>query len=421
LEDSVSLQIIIIFVLLILSAFFSGSETAFFSISSIALQKLKNNKDKSSRLVVKLLSTPNTLLITILLGNMLVNILASAIASGIAISIFEKKGFSDYIGSSVAIVVMTLMLLFFGEITPKLITVQRPIRFAKFASFFIFFFFYLFYPISKIFQKFSDLFTNNMASLDANSLDNKDLESAIKIGHKEGIIDEDEKEMFENVFESMSKESQEIMLPKNKMFAVDITMKINKVVEQIITSKYKLIPVYKKNYDNIVGVIKKKELLPVAFNLKRIKSIKNFIHPVLFVPENRKIMDILKDLQKEKLEFVIVVDEYGNVIGFITLDELIEEIVGEYKDEYDRRDLFIRRVGKDKFLIKGDMKIDEFNEIFDADFTSEEANTINGLLIEEFKKIPEKGEKIILSDFVFTVSRSSDSAIETITVKKLHK
>ncbi len=416
-EDTVPLQLIIILVLLGFSAFFSGSETAFFSINYIALQKLKKRKDRATRLVCYLLDRPNSLLITILISNILVNIFAAAIASGIAIETSKQMGLHDYVGTAFAIVVMTLVLLFFGEITPKLIAVKRPIKLARIFSYFIFFFVIILKPFSILFQWFTDFLTKK-ALKDKSILGNHDIESAIEIGHKEGLIDKDEKEMFENVFESMTKEVQDIMLPAKDMFALDISVPSNKLMQRIISSEYDLIPVYKKNNNQISGVIRKKELLPYHFKLKKSLDIKKLINPVIYVPEGKKIFDLLKEFQNQKLEFAIVVDEYGNLIGFITIDELIEEIVGEYKDEYDKEDIFVRKIGKRKFLIKGDMKIEDFNEEFGTGFLSEESNTVNGLLLEKLERIPKKGEKIVLGNFVFTVSRRKGPAIDTLIMEK---
>ena len=398
------------------SAFFSGSETAFFSINYIALQKLKKSKNRQSKLVCSLLSKPNNLLITILIANMFVNILASAIASSIAINITQKAGINDFWGTTIAIVVMTLSLLFFGEITPKLIVINQPVKFARILCYPIFLFIIILKPFAVIFQSFTNLLTKKTLKDETNTLDNHDIESAIKIGHKEGIIDKDEKEMFENVFDSMTKEVQDIMLPRMKMSVLNADMPLNKLVKQIIASDYHLIPVYKNNDDNILGVVKRKDLLPYYFNLKKLSNIKSIIKPILYVPEGKNIFDLLKEFQEKHLQFALVVDEYGNTIGFITLDELIEEIVGEYKDEYDKDDIFIRQISRGKYLIKGDMKIEDFNERFKSHLKSEDSNTINGLLLEKVEKIPVKGEEVQLNKFVFTVSRRRGPIIDTLIV-----
>lgn len=420
-EDTVPLHLIKIFLLLCCSAFFSGSETAFFSINYIALQKLKKAKDIRSKIIIRLLNKPNNLLITILISNMLVNIFAAAIASGIMIEIFEKLHLNDFLAVFSSIIIMTLCLLFFGEITPKLITVKRPIKFARIFSYPLLFLVIILRPISFIFQTFTDFLTQKVLKADNNAIDNHDIESMIKIGHKEGIIDKEEKEMFENIFESMSKDVEDIMLPKTKLFALEISSNVKKMVDDILKSHYKLVPIYKDNNDNILGIVRTKDLLPYIFNLKKLTDIKKLITPILYVPEGKKIVDLLKEFQKSKREFAIVVDEYGNCIGFITLDILIEEIVGEYKDEYDREDLFVRQIGPGRFLIKGDMKIEEFNEIFKSDFQSEEANTVNGLIMENLEKIPKKGDKIVLNKFAFSVSRRKGPIIETLIVEKMKK
>lgn len=419
--EDIPLQFLFIFILLGFSAFFSGSETAFFSINYIALQKLKKARDSRSKIVCKLLNKPNSLLITILIANMIVNILAAAIASGICIGIAQRLNLNDYIGTLFSIVIMTLVLLFFGEITPKLITVKKPIKFAKLFCYPVLFILVILKPLSFIFQGFTDFLTAKVFKEDNNVFNNQDIESAIKIGHKEGLIDKEEQEMFKNIFDSMGKEVQDIMLPKTKMFTIDIKTSLKKLISEVISCRYKLVPICKNTDDNILGVVRCKDLLPYNFNLQKLTGIKQLLSPVLYVPEGKKIVDLLKEFQQQKKEFSIVVDEYGNRIGFITLDDLIEEIVGEYKDEYDREDVFIRQMGKGRFLIKGDMKIEEFNEVFNENFTSEDANTINGLMLESFEKIPKKGEKIILNKYVFTVSKQKGHIIKTVIVEKLRR
>ena len=416
---SLPIQILIIIVLLIFSAFFSGAETAFFSINYIVLEKLKQEKKKRTKLVTKMLKSPNKLLITLLLGNMIVNILATAMTSNISIDITKKLGGNDITGVTVSIIVMTLILIFFGEITPKLITVQKPVKYALNFVYLLYFFSIILKPITIIFQLFTDFITNKVMKNSTDQLVNKDIESMITIGHKEGIIDKEEKEMFENVYDSLNKEVQDIMIAKPKMFALSIDLPLKQLIQEIVNCDYTLIPLYKKNREHILGIIHKKSILPYFFNFKKLTSINSLIRPIIFSPVSKKVNDLLREFQTQKKEFSVVVDEYGNVIGFITLDEIIEEIMGEYKDEYDKQDYLAKKIGKNKYLVRGDLKIDEFNEFFKASLRSDESNTIIGLILESLEKIPKKGEKIILDKFIFTINNLKGTVIDSIIVEEI--
>jgi len=406
-----------IIILLILSALFSSSESAFFSIDYITREKLKQRKEKSLALVYNLLSIPNRLLITILIGNMFVNIFASSIASALAINIVTKAGLADIIGTSIAIAVMSVLIIMFGEITPKMIAITQPVKFAQKFSYPLGFFIIILRPISIIFQCITDFITNKLIKYSPESIKEEEIESIIKIGHKEGIIDEEEKAIMENVFESVNKEVSEIMIPRAKLFALNIEKGDKYIIRNIIKHKFTRVLIYKETKDNVVGVIRKKEILPLHFNLKKYKSIKEIIKPVLFVPEHKKINDLLREFQKEKKDFAVVVDEYGGTIGAVTIEDIIEAIMGEYKTDYDQENGIFRKIGKNKYLIQGDMKIEEFNKIFNSELTAESADTISGLIMEYTEKVPSRGEKIIIDSFDFTISKTKGPKILTVIVE----
>lgn len=416
-EDSLPLEIAGIIILLILSALFSSSESAFFSIDYITREKLKQKKEKSLTLVYNLLSTPNRLLITILIGNIFVNIFASSIASALAINIVTKAGLADIMGTSIAIAIMSILIIMFGEITPKMIAITQPVKFAQKFSYPLGFFIIILRPISIIFQYITDFVTNRLIKYSAETIKEEEIESIIKIGHKEGIIDEEEKAIMENVFESVNKEVSEIMIPRAKLFALNIEKGDKYIIKNIIKHRYTRVLIYKETKDNVVGVIRKKDILPLHFNLRKYKSIKEIIKPILFVPEHKKINDLLREFQKEKKDFAVVVDEYGGTIGAVTIEDIIEAIMGEYKTDYEQDNGIFRKIGKNKYLIQGDIKIEEFNKIFNSNLTAESADTISGLIMEYTEKVPSRGEKVIIDSFDFTISKTKGPKILTVIVE----
>ncbi len=416
-EDNLPLEIVSIVILLVFSAFFSSSESAFFSINYISREKLKQRKDKSSNLVYALLSVPNRLLITILIGNMFVNILASSVASGLSIDIMKNAGISDVIGTSIAIGIMSSIILIFGEITPKIIAITQPVKFARRFAYPLSVIIILLRPLSIVFQYFTDIITNKIIKHTYESIKEDEIETIIKIGHKEGIIDEEEKNIMENVFESINKEVSEIMIPRAKLFTLNIEKGDKYIIKNIVKHKYPRAIIYKETKDNIIGIIRKKDILPLQFNVKKEKNIKDIIKPVLFVPENKKINDLLREFQNEKKDFAVVVDEYGGTAGAVTIENIIEAIMGEYKTEYEQGNGVFRKIGKSKYLIQADMKIDEFNQFFHSNLTTESADTVGGLIMEYTEKIPTKGEKIIIENFDFTISKTKGPKILTVIVE----
>ncbi len=416
-DEALPAQIISIVLLLFLSAFFSGAETAFFSINYITLEKIKNKKDKKLQIIYKLLKYPNKLLITILVGNMTVNILAAALSSALSIQVLNLFNINDVIATSISIVVMTIILLYFGEISPKLISINQPLKVAEKIVYPVLFFIYFLRPVSILFQLVADFITN-MFKVDINRVSNNDIESIIKLSHKEGIIDKEEKVMFENIFESLNKEVQDIMHPKTKMFLIDANKSVNTIIKKAINSKYHSIPLYEKSHDNIIGILYKQDIIPIHFKIKSIKSIKEILRPVYYVPEGKYITDLLRDLQQEKNNFAVIVDEFGNSIGFVTLDDLIEEIIGEYNEEYDTDDKFYKKLSDNRYKFKGDAKLEDFNELFGEEFETKDYTTINGFLLDKFQKIPDKNEEIKIGKYLFHIDRVRGPRIESVTVTK---
>ena len=411
-------ELIKIIVLLLFSAFFSSSESAFFSIDYVTKEKLKKEKSKSLKLIYKLISNPNRLLVTILVGNMFVNIFASSIASSFSINIFRRIGVSDIIGTTVAIWVMSIVIIIFGEIAPKIIAITVPLNFAKFFAPFLNFIIILIRPVTIVFQLLTDFITNKIIKYKPETIKEGEISSIIKIGYKEGVLDEKEKNIMENIIENINKPVSEIMIPKFSLFMADINWEKNKIISSILKHNFSRLIVYKNNRDNIIGIIRKKDVIPLVIKNIKIKNLNNLIKPVLFVPENKKINELLKQFQSEKKDFAIVVDEYGITLGAVSIENIIEAIMGKYPAYYSENNI-VQKIGKNKYIISGEMKISEFNEIFKANLKSKNSDTIAGLIIERLEKIPKENEKILIDDFKFIIEKMNGPKIDKITLEGL--
>ena len=411
-------ELIKIIILLLFSAFFSSSESAFFSIDYVTKEKLKKEKSKSLKLVYKLISNPNRLLVTILVGNMFVNIFASSIASSFSINIFRRIGVSDIIGTTVAIWVMSIVIIIFGEIAPKIIAITVPLNFAKFFAPFLNFIIILIRPVTIVFQLLTDFITNKIIKYKPETIKEGEISSIIKIGYREGVLDEKEKNIMENIIENINKPVSEIMIPKFSLFMADINWEKNKIISSILKHNFSRLIVYKNNRDNIIGIIRKKDVIPLVIKNIKIKNLNNLIKPVLFVPENKKINELLKQFQSEKKDFAIVVDEYGITLGAVSIENIIEAIMGKYPAYYSENNI-VQKIGKNKYIISGEIKISEFNEIFKANLKSKNSDTIAGLIIERLEKIPKENEKILIDDFKFTIEKMNGPKIDKIILEGL--
>ena len=411
-------ELIKIIVLLLFSAFFSSSESAFFSIDYVTKEKLKKEKSKSLKLIYKLISNPNRLLVTILVGNMFVNIFASSIASSFSINIFRRIGVSDIIGTTVAIWVMSIVIIIFGEIAPKIIAITVPLNFAKFFAPFLNFIIILIRPVTIVFQLLTDFITNKIIKYKPETIKEGEISSIIKIGYREGVLDEKEKNIMENIIENINKPVSEIMIPKFSLFMADINWEKNKIISSILKHNFSRLIVYKNNRDNIIGIIRKKDVIPLVIKNIKIKNLNNLIKPVLFVPENKKINELLKQFQSEKKDFAIVVDEYGITLGAVSIENIIEAIMGKYPAYYSENNI-VQKIGKNKYIISGEIKISEFNEIFKANLKSKNSDTIAGLIIERLEKIPKENEKILIDDFKFIIEKMNGPKIDKIILEGL--
>ena len=420
-----SLPYLILLLLLMLSAFFSGSETAFFSINKLQIKKLESNKDSASKRILKLLKNPTYLLIKILLCNTLVNIAVSSISTVMAIELNKTYGWfannTSPVLIAIQIVITTVALLIVGEIVPKLFAFGNSERFAGFASIFLLPLSYLLYPLLKPIELLINLLSkknviSTKENYDITSEDFKNLVNSESVDHP---LQDNEKEIISGIFRFSSTEVREIIMPRVDIVAVEENDSIEDLKQLIRDYGYSRIPVYCENIDNITGIINVKDLI-INDGYSNIKELKR---PAFFITENTKIQILFNHFQTNKMQIAIVVDEYGGTAGLVTLEDILEELVGDILDEYDADETKeINEITENVYLLSGKLSISEINEKFEFEIDSEEYDNLADYLLSELNHIPTEGEIFEMEDIAkFTITSINGQRIEFVKLNLLNK
>ncbi|NQT96059.1 MAG: HlyC/CorC family transporter, partial [Candidatus Omnitrophica bacterium] len=320
------LHVLLIAVLLIFSAFFSGSETALFSLTNFQRKRIHSKNPNVAETITTLLSSPRRTLATLLIGNMLVNITATSIATVIAIYLFGEKGVV------ISIILMTFLLLVFGEVTPKTYAISKPENFSSFCAKPLHIFGKIIWPLRRILRTIADVFISIFAIKKETKpyITENELKALMTISKREGIIDEEEEEMIHSIFDLGEISVDEVMTPRVDIVGCKNTATAGELISIMKKSKHTKIPIYEKDMDHIIGVVYTKE-----FMLSQKDNFQDLIKKPLYVPETERIDDLLVKFQSEKVYIAVILDEFGGTSGMVTLEDVLEEIVGEIKDEYD--------------------------------------------------------------------------------------
>lgn len=393
--------IILSVVLLFLSALVSGSEVAFFSLTPNDIENLKNSKSNVAKTALKLLESPRKLLATILVSNNFINI-AIVILSTYLMNSLINFGGSQIIGFIIQVVLITFLLLLFGEIIPKVYANKYSSKFALSMAIPLQVLSFLFKPVTSILvssARFLDKYFKKKQSFSIN-----DLSSALEIA-SDGL--DEEKEILKGIVEFGNTEVSEIMRPRVDVLAIDISSSFSDVLNNIVDDGYSRIPVFDKSFDDIKGILYIKDLLP-HIQKKNNFHWQSLIRPPYFIPEKKKINDLLEELQKKKIHMAIVVDEYGGTSGIVTMEDIIEEIVGDISDEFDEDEVNFSKINKDNFLFDGKILLNDFYKIVDADNSvfddiKGDADTLAGLILEIKGEFPKLYDKIVYKQFTFTI------------------
>ena len=403
--------------LLIMSAFFSGSETALMSLSRLRMHHLIEMGIPGAAVLKKLLDNPNRLLATILVGNNIVNIGASVLAASISIRLFGQAGVGIAIG------VLTLLMLIFGEITPKTYAATNGEKLALWVARPISWFEVIFYPAIKVLSAISHFLIRRLGGKvhpDRTFITEEEIRTIINLGEDQGIIESQEQKIITSVFELNDTLVREVMLPRVDIVALPAEAALIKAWELLVESAHSRLPVYQNSLDNVVGILHAKDLLKHCQQFGD-KTVKDVMRRPYFVTETKKISELLKDLKRERTAIAIVLDEFGGTAGVAFLDDLMETIIGEIRDEFDVFEPLIKMVGPDEFLVSPRISVEEINKLMGLNLPQEDYDTIGGLIFHLFGHVPAKDESMEFSDVLFTVNEVEDNSIKKIQIKHNRK
>jgi gliding motility-associated protein GldE len=420
--DFIILFYVLVFAfLLLLSAFFSASETAYFSLSSTDIERLRSKKDYPTMQVVQLLSHPKKLLITIVVGNTVVNIAAASLAAILTLDICDSLNLDKQIGMLIDVIIVTFVILIFTEIVPKVAAVKNAKQVAINFSFPLTIFYYLFLPIVSIFHSFTQWLTHIFRVQKSKLLLSEDeLRSLVDVGEEEGTLEEEEKEMIHSIFEFGETTVREIMIPRIDMICISTDSDLDTLLELIKKHMHSRIPVYREKIDNITGILYAKDLLPFITPKKEAEiDLSQLARSAYFVPEQKKIDELLREFQAEKIHMAIVIDEYGGTAGLVTLEDIIEEIVGEIQDEHDYEQPLYQKLGENEFIVDGGMDLEEINEELKIELPTEGGvETLAGFLFGLFGSVPKEKQTIKYSGYEFVIEKIIRRRIKQVRIIK---
>lgn len=407
-----AVQIIILIILLLLSAFFSSAETALTTSNKIKMKRLAEEGNKNAALVLKITDNTDKMLSAILIGNNIVNISASSLTT-----IFIQSVFDVSWAVSVGTGVLTLLVLIFGEITPKTAASNNAnnisLRYAKI----IWGLMVVLTPVIFIVNKLAGgfMYILGIRNKDKEStFTEEELRTIMNVSHEEGVIEKEEREMINNVFDFGDAEAKDVMVPRIDMCMVDENCSYDELINTFKENKYTRIPVYQESPDNIIGIINIKDL--ILYRAGDEFKIRNFLREAYYTYEYKKLSELMVEMKKDSVNITIVLDEYGVTAGLITIEDLLEEIVGEIRDEYDYdEEDIIKKITDDEYIVDGQVKLDDINESLGLSLTSEDYDSLGGYIIGYLDRLPIKGDKVVQDNFTLVV----DSMIKN-RINKIH-
>lgn len=412
-DTSVAIQLVVLIVLIMLSAFFSSAETALTCVNKVKMKTLADDGNKNAGRVLEILESPGKMLSTILIGNNLVNISATSLATTLTIQIFG----SIFVG--VATGILTILILLFGEIVPKTAASINSEKLALTYSPFIKLLMFLLTPVIFIVDKLSGFLLKLMhinANGSYNPMTESELKTYVEVSHEDGAIESEEREMILNVFDLGDSLARDIMIPRIEMTMVDVDISYIKLQNIFKNTLYSRIPVYEGDKDHIIGIVTLKDFFLVS--KKSSFHIRDIMRDIYYTYETKKTDDLLIEMRESANNIAVVLDEYGATVGMISLEDLLEEIVGEIRDEYDEEEEeLLKEIDTRTYDIAGSMKLDDINDALFTTFDSDDYDSIGGIMIEKLDRIPKKGESVTLHDgTVITATAMNKNRIMRVTV-----
>ena len=413
-------NVVLLVFLILLSGFFSASETALTAFRSIHLEKLEDGKhDKQVNLLKKWLKNPNEMLTGLLLGNNIVNILASSIATIVTIQFMGTSSKSV----AVATIGMTVVILVFGEITPKIIAKNHSLKIAGVVIVIVYWFSFFTKPLIKILIWISK-FIGRLLGIELEDetlmITEEDIISFVNVGEAEGIIEEDEKEMIHSIVGFGETSAKEVMTPRTAMLAFEGNKTIDDIWYEMVDNGFSRIPVYEDTIDNILGVLYIKDIMNCIKDGNTNVSIKSFIRPGYFVPETKSIIEILKEFKALKVHIAMVLDEYGGIVGLLTIEDLIEEIVGEIRDEFDtEEEEFITQIDENSYEVDAMIDIETLDKELCLNLPeSDDYESLGGLIVTELGRLATIGDELKFNGVKLKVLEINKMRVSRVLIEK---
>src|SRR5258706_3222276 len=409
------LQLLVLLLALILAAMASAAETAFTSISRIKLKNLVEEGDPKAIQIDRLLSQPNVFLSTILIVNNVAVIVASSMATVLALR------FSSNLGELISTILISLIVLIFCEITPKTAAVQNPMRSARTLAGPVRAAAWLLRPI--VFSL--SAITNSLVRLLGGQIKHRgpfvteeELRLLVTVGEEEGVLEEEETEMIHSIFEFADTTVREVMIPRIDMVTLESDTTVEEAVDLALEAGFSRIPVYEENIDNIIGVLYTKDMIKQLREGHNNFLVRDLVRTAYFVPETKKLDDLLREIKQKHVHMVIIVDEYGSVAGLVTIEDLVEEIVGDIQDEYDREEKLYEQVSENEYIFNAKISIEDFNDLMEQDLDDSDYETLGGFLYAQLDKIPTVGDTITFNNLTFTVLSTRGRRITQVRVMR---
>lgn len=410
--DSI-IQFIVIIILLSLSSFFSSAETAFTTVNKIRIRSLIESGNKRAEKVEKIIGNSGKMLSAILIGNNVVNLSASTLTTSLVIKLWGNYA------TGIATGIITLLVLIFGEISPKTLATHYSEKIALAYAPVIASLMYILTPVIFIVDNLAGMFLK-LFGVDSTSVKHSiteaELRTFVDVSHEDGVIEQDEKEIIKNLFDFGDSKAKDVMIPRIDMTLIDVEADYLDVINTYKETKYSRFPVYSETPDNVVGILYIKDLITAptgqAFKLK------NILRQPFFVYEQKNTSDLFKEMQKNSISIAIVIDEYGSSVGMITTEDLLEEIVGDIRDEYDQdEEEEFMQLAPDTYRIDASYKLDDINNEIGSNLQSDDNDSIGGYITEKLDRIPKAGERFAIDNFEFIIENATKARIDSVIMK----
>ena len=403
-----SLSLVIIIGCIIMSAYFSATETAFSSLNRIRIKNMAEKGNKRAGLVLKLSENYDGLLSTILIGNNIVNIASASLATVIFVKLL-----GDEAGASISTVVTTIVVLIFGEVSPKSIAKESPEQFAMFSAPFLNAFMVLLTPANYLFKQWKKLLSVLIRTSGDSGITEEELLAIVEEAKQDGGIDEQEGSLIKSAIEFTELEAMDIATPRVDVTGIPVDADKEEIAAVFGETGYSRLPVYKDKIDDIIGIIYQKDFYNQVY--RGVCSVEAIVRPALYVAKSKKINVLLKELQKNKMHIAVVIDEFGGTMGIVTLEDILEELVGEIWDEHDVVVQEIEKISDQEYLVLGNTSVEKLFEELSAE-EEFESFTVSGWVMELAERIPEEGDVLYYENMTITVMKMKDRRVEQVRI-----